>query len=365
MALVAATAVFFESIKFLSGGFGNIVYFFIFVFVSDSLDRIQHAYIFYPTGIGIMRRSLWTAAKEAYPHFNGGFVIDIQANLEPVKYTFHWTGVDWTLELILQRLALIGIALVLLIMASAFFDQFEVSKTRRTRIWKFKKRTSTPVNNMTPALPAAAPLLLTPLKPSAKQFSFVNLLNAELKLLLNEPPWWWFAVAIVLVIACGISPPVLARSFLLPMAWVWPITLWSSMGNRDRKYNVQQLAFSSAFPVWRQLPAQWLAGFLIAFGLGFGVLLSLVLGGETTGWLAFFSAAIFIPSLALAAGVWSGSNKLFEVLYLFIWYFGPINHLLGLDFIGTQSSGRPAFFIPLSLLLIALALWGRKRQLSR
>ncbi len=366
MVLVAATAVFFESIKFLNGGFGSVVYFFLFIFASDSLDKSQMAYGFDPTGFGIIRRSMWAAAKAAYPHFNGGFTIDIQANLEPVKYTFQWAGVDWTPELTLQRLALIGIALVLLIIATAFFDRFEVSNSRRARMWKFKKRAPAPADdNMAPALPAAASVSLTPLKPSAKQFSFIHLLNAELKLLLNEPPWWWFPVAIVLVIACGITPFTFARSFILPFAWVWPILLWSSIGNRDRKHNVQQLTFSSAFPVWRQLPAQWLAGFLITFGMGFGVLLSLVLGGETTGLLTFFSAAIFVPSLALASGVWSGSNKLFEVLYLFIWYFGPINHLLGLDFIGTQGSGRPAFFIPLSLLLIALAIWSKKRQISR
>ncbi|HUF38120.1 MAG TPA: hypothetical protein VMN57_06325 [Anaerolineales bacterium] len=86
--------------------------------------------------------------------------------------------------------------------------------------------------------------------------------------------------------------------------------------------------------------------------------------GDLQGLPAFLSAAIFIPSLALASGVWSGSNKLFEVLYIFIWYLGPINHLLGLDFIGTQDAGRPAFFALCSGLLIALAIFGRTRQIS-
>jgi hypothetical protein len=203
---------------------------------------------------------------------------------------------------------------------------------------------------------------LTSLKSSAKQFSFINLLNTELKLLLNEPRWWWFAVAVVLVIACGITPPSFARSFLLPIAWVWPIMLWSGMGNRDIKHNVQQMTFSAAFPLRRQLPAQWLAGFMVTFGMGFGAFLSMSMGGDGQGLLAFLSAAIFIPSLALASGVWSNSNKLFEVLYIFIWYFGPINHLLGLDYIGTQGSGSPEVFIPLSVLLVTLAIFGRSRQ---
>jgi hypothetical protein len=101
---------------------------------------------------------------------------------------------------------------------------------------------------------------------------------------------------------------------------------------------------------------------MITFGMGFGAFLSMSMGGDGQGLLALLSAAIFIPSLALASGVWSKSNKLFEVLYIFIWYFGPINHLLGLDYIGTQGSGSPEVFIPLSVLLVTLAIFGRIRK---
>ncbi len=364
MALVAATAVFFESVNFLRGSLGNVFYFFLFIFAADSLDKSQIAYGFDPTGIGILRRSLWAAAKAAYPHFDGGFVIDIQARLEPVRYIFDWSGVTWTSQLVLQRLALIGVGLVLLIIAAAFFDRFEAAKSSQPGLWKVRKRKPKLAESTAPAVAVATPMPLTPLKPTARRFSFITLLNTELKLLLKAPRKWWYVVALALIVAGGIAPPALTQSTLLPFAWIWPITLWSSMGNRKLMHSVHQIAFSSAFPLWRQLPAQWLAGFLVTFGLGFGAFLSILLGGELTDLLTFFSAALFIPSLALASGVWSQSNKLFEVLYLFIWYFGPMNHLLGLDFIGTQGNGRPAIFIPLSLLLMMMAIWGRKRQVS-
>jgi len=364
MALIAAVAVLFESIRFLSGGFGNVVYFFLFVIASDSLDKSRLAFGFDPTGMGIFRRSLWAAAEAAYPQFNGGFVIDIQSRLEPVQYIFPWSGVDWTLALVLQRFGLIGIALLLMVVAGKFFDRFEIPDYKRSRAWRKRKAIPTPVRKPDPAVSNITPVQLTPLQPAAKRFIFINLLDAELKNLLSGPRWWWFAVALVLVLAGGVFPPAFTRATLLPLAWVWPISVWSNMGNREIKHNVQQLAFSSAFPLWRQLPAQWLAGFMITFGIGFGAFLGMSMGGDMQGLAAFLSAAIFIPSLALASGVWSASNKLFEVLYIFIWYFGPINHLLGLDYIGTQGSGRPAFFALLSGLLIALAIFGRKRQIS-
>ncbi|HMZ08252.1 MAG TPA: hypothetical protein PK078_11585, partial [Anaerolineales bacterium] len=72
----------------------------------------------------------------------------------------------------------------------------------------------------------------------------------------------------------------------------------------------------------------------------------------------------FIPSLALALGVWSGTSKPFEIVYLTFWYLGPLNNVPNLDFIGARSDGHPQIFIPLALALIAFAFFGRARQLQ-
>jgi hypothetical protein len=140
------------------------------------------------------------------------------------------------------------------------------------------------------------------------------------------------------------------------------VLVWSAIGNREIHNNVQQMTFSSASPLWRQLPAQWLAGFIVTLLIGIGALLRFLIDGDTTGLLALLSGAIFIPSLALASGVWSGTSKLFEILYISIWYIGPLNKVLELDFIGANNNGRPEFFIPVSMALIAFAILGRARQ---
>jgi hypothetical protein len=97
--------------------------------------------------------------------------------------------------------------------------------------------------------------------------------------------------------------------------------------------------------------------------MGSGAALRFAIDGDTVGILALFSGALFIPSLALACGVWSGTSKLFEILYMVIWYLGPLNNVPGLDFIGAKTNGHPQFFIPFSMALIAFAVFGRVRQL--
>jgi hypothetical protein len=150
---------------------------------------------------------------------------------------------------------------------------------------------------------------------------------------------------------------------VLPLAWIWPVLLLSPLGNREARDNVQQLAFSSAAPLMRQLPAQWIAGFIVTLIMGSGAALKFIVNGDSAGLLAFFSGALFITSLALALGVWSGTSKPFEIVYVSLWYLGPLNKVPGLDFIGAQTDGRPEFFIPFSLALMAFAFFGRARQL--
>jgi len=189
-------------------------------------------------------------------------------------------------------------------------------------------------------------------------------LLAELKLLLKGQRWWWYAISAALIVACFVNDSETMRQVMLPITWVFPVLIWSAMGNREIHNNVQQMTFSSASPLWRQLPAQWLAGLVVTLIMASGALVRLGMDGDSTTLFAVISGSIFIPSLALASGVWSGTSKLFEILYLVIWYIGPLNHSVPeLDYIGTASNGYPEFFIPFSIALVVIALIGRARQL--
>jgi len=361
MALVAAIAVLFETIRFLSGGFGNIIYFFLFAMViplGATLAKKHPA--LEPLGISLLQRSMGAAAKAVFPDYDGGFMLGLTD--VPIKGVFHWPGVDWSADIILQRVTILGLAVVLTLLAGFFFDRFDPSRQR-------PKRTKSVASNSRPQIVSTSntlsqPIHLTPLTGSPNRFAFIKVINSELKLLLKGQRWWWYVGALGLFAASFFAPVESMRTNILPFVWIWPILIWSGMGNREIRNNTQQMVFSSAAPLTRQLPATWFAGFIVTALTGSGAALKLLITGDGTGLLAWFSAVLFIPSLALALGVWSNSHKLFEVLYVTLWYAGPMNYVYAVDFIGTKSDGNIGFFIPFSIALIIVAFVGRARQLQ-
>ncbi len=359
MALVAAVAVLFEVIPFLSGGFGNVVYFFAFVMIIPlTMENLQSTPAIEPLGMALLKEDMAQEVLQVYPDYDGSFML---GGLDtPIEGTFTWNGIDWTAPVIATRLGYIGLAVLVTLVGSLFFDRFDPSRRKpRRRKGAASVETPEPVSVSEP-LPAVQ---LTPLNRTANQFRFARVLVAELKLMLKGQYWWWYLGAVGLIVAGLVNPVEVTRQYLLPLAWIWPILLVSSIGNREARFNMQQIAFSSASPLWRQLPAQWLAGFIVILIMGSGAAVKFLVSGNSFGLLAFLSGALFIPSLALALGVWSGSSKPFEIVYVSLWYLGPLNKVPGLDFIGAQTDGRPEFFIPLSLALIAFAFFGRARQL--
>jgi len=367
MALVAAAAVLFEAVSFLQGGFGNIVYFFAFItFLPLFMENptLKQYPAFEPTGLGILASEMGKAVTAIYPEYNGDF--SLGGGIVKATKVFTWKGVHWTPEIILARFSLLALAILLILVATLFFDSFDPSHSRPRRI-KNAAADSTPTPASTSqALPNVqlTPLTLSPLgNKVANRFSFFNVLIAELKLLLKGQRWWWYVIMAGIIIACLVNPSTAVREFALPIAWVWPILIWSAIGNREIHNNVQQLAFSSASPLLRQLPAQWLAGFIVTLLISIGAIIRFTVDGDSVGLLALLSGAIFIPSLALASGVWSGTSKLFETLYMLIWYLGPLNKIMELDYIGSHGNGRPEFFIPFSIALIVFAFIGRTRQI--
>lgn len=365
MALVAAMAVLFECIPFLQGGFGNVVYFFAFittlpVFLEN--EALKKFAAFEPQGLVLMLEDMGRVLTATHPDYTGGFSLGSSGH--KIIGTFTWTGIQWNPEVIFARFSLIGLAIGLTCLAALFFDRFDPARAKpRKSKAELTPARETP-NEAADAHRGKPVVSLSPLGPGAKRFRFIHVLRAELKLLLKGQPWWWYAIAVGFFLA-GISNTAKnVRAIVLPLTWVWPILIWSGLGNREIRQNAHQMVFSSAAPLWRQLPATWLAGFLVTILTGSGVALKLLIAGDGVGLSAWFSAALFIPSFAVASGVWSHNSKVFEVVYILLWYIGPLNKIAAVDYLGAHSNGNIGFFLALSVALIIFAFIGRARQLQ-
>jgi hypothetical protein len=337
------------------------VYFFGFLMLFPLIDKLtKDNPSLEPLGIGLFMHDMQAALLKIHPDYSGGF--SLGSGGETIIGTFKWMGIQWTPDLLLGRFLFVMIAILLTLVSAFFFDRFDPSRSKPLRmksIVPLPKPETAPISQM-----LSQPLHLTPLGTPANRFAFTHILISEIKLLLKGQRWWWYAVAAGLFIAALVNTPENVRAFVFPFAWIWPILIWSGLGNREIQHNTHQMVFSSAAPLMRQLPAQWLAGFLVTALSGSGVALKLISVEDKVGLLAWLSAALFIPSFALALGVWSNSHKLFEVLYVTLWYLGPMNKVASVDFLGANSNGNIGFFIPFSIALIVAAFLGRARQLQ-
>ena len=116
MALVAALAVLFETIPRLSGGLGNIVYFFLWVFLLASIvstaergskDAQQQA-INEPLGLTVLTSNVVNAFKVEHPDY-AGIPRGATVLKAPVR-AFVWNGVKWSVGIVLRRLFWVGVA---------------------------------------------------------------------------------------------------------------------------------------------------------------------------------------------------------------------------------------------------------------
>ena len=358
IALVSSLAILFESIRWLRGSLGNIVFFFLFIFTmliplqDPGKARLLPDLI----GLQLVYPSMLAALRASGVPYAGGIQISISPGL-PLQ-PFLWKGIAWNAGNILPQMLWLLLSLGLVLSAALCFERFDPTHARPAggpAPAKPTKRAA--IGGRIPAL--AWPALTLP----APRSHFLRVFLAELRLLLKGLHWWWYAIAAGLAVSAPFSPPELVRGALLPLAWVWPLLIWSGMGMREKRYNTYQMVFSTPHPLSRQLAPAWLAGAAVTALLGAGGLLSFLLRGDWLGVAAFLGGVIFIPSLALACGVFSDSSKLFEVVYLLWWYSGPLSRLDALNFSASQT---PAVILGYTLggfALLGLALLGKQRQL--
>jgi hypothetical protein len=404
MALAAASAVLGESLAWLGAGWGRrlvlLAWCLLWMSTGGTLAQgMPYLYDGSPppaepplsvSGVPLVFHSMYAAGREQSPEERSGLFIATLPGGQNINIaraggrvpeerssekgfvleTFVWEGIPWSLKSVLAGLALFPVALAVASLAGLFFDRFDQAKQERV-VRDQRAASLAPISEQAePFAAVVAPVQLTPL-PADHQVgwpvAFRRAVRGELHLMLKGTRWWWYVVAAGLIVAGLLAPIDVSRGMLLPLAWIWPLMLWSPLGNREARHNTGGMLFSAAFPL-RLLMASWTAGFIVTLFAGSGVAARLALEAQWQALLAWGVATLFIPSLALALGVWSGTNKAFEGIYLILWYLGPWNKISYLDFMSTtdmSTAGRmPIYYGALTLVLWVLSIVGRRRQLD-
>ena len=394
MLVIASIAVAFDCLPVLRGGFGNVAYFVLWcasLGLTISAGGLSGA-LGDPYGSNAILTSIIARAGEEYPRvafgdhdFSFGFHI-LGAGKRAYPSLIHWNGVHWTWEILAARLMWIGIALLAVAVCAPAFDRFsdvtalDGARARfRRREWgrssgsRSPEADGPPPKSIAPAaeMPASSgtrALHVHDLTPPRVGSALGPLIVAEWKLLVRPRPLAWKLAALGLAVAGCFVPLGPASAFVVLAAWIWPIFAWSELGMRERRFGTGPVLFSVPRPVLRPLLAAWFAGFAIALLLVAPVAARSVLAGHAAGGAGLVVGAAFIPAMALACGAWTGGSKLFEVLYLLLWYIGPLNHVPTLDYTG-NISGTPdpaavVGFASAALGLLGAAALARLRALA-
>jgi hypothetical protein len=333
LALVAAAALLFESIPVLRGGAGNVLWFFLFIASLwtgiEVLGPVAPG--FDPFGCGIFVPSLRAAVASLDPGYEGGFVIGSAGLGGPLR-VFTWPGIHWTAGLLASRMALAVAAAGIALLPCLWFDRFAAHaapERRRSPRWD------------------------APGKWVAQLTDRLGLVGAELRMVLAGQPSWWLLVLVGAALA-GIWQPD-----ALLLGWIWPLVAWSALGCRAERDGTLPLLLSTPGGVLRPVVAAWGAGAVLAAFAGLGTLARSTL--DPVAAVAFAAGCAFIPALALACGSWTRSPRLFEVVWLLVWYVGLVNRAPGLDVVRTRSPLVISAWFASAAALLALAVAGRAR----
>jgi len=366
---VASMAVLFDTARWLRGSVGNIVYLFL-AEICLVLGMLEVPLLDLGA-VSLFTDSARSAAAMAFPGETIGLLmgfvgLDKAMQIEVFKI-FPWDGIDWTTSVLQLRLFWVGIACVVVATAVPFFDRFDPAKTKR----RGARRKTKPVisDSRTKAPASTSELTYQKLHRLHPRFRLVQMLGAELRLALKGYHWFWYIVAVGLSAAQLAAPFDIARLYLTPLSMVWPLVIWSSMGTRELRHNTGPLLFSSPEPLMRQFPAIWLSGLLVALAAVSCMVFRASIAGQWPYATALLVGALFVPTVSLALGTLSGSRKLFEVVYLMIWYVGSIDHLSALDLLGTTyeavTGTKLVVLVLLSIVSLVAAFSARRMQLQR
>ncbi len=359
VAITAAAAVLTETVGPLRSTLGTAVYVF-GAFVLVALGA-QGTLPFDPTGLTVLQASMSAdvATQFQTAELTSGFAY-VPAGRDVT--TFQWSGVRWTVARLLDRLATLSVAAVLLAGAAISSNRFDpdagtdlpsVGVADESPVPTTESSEATAVGKAVSGLSAV----------ETGWFGLATATAAELRMALRRRRLWYLAVA-ALVVGSLAAPLGVTRSALVPIGALLTLPVLSALGTRERRANTASLLFTTAPPVRLLIPT-YLSGVavvglvVVPAGVRFALL------GASGTLLGLVGAVLALPAVALAAGVWTTRPRVFETAFLLAWYLGPVNGVALLDFVAarpeTVAADVPLVYVAAAPVFLAVAALGRRR----
>jgi len=371
-AFVGALAVLWESIPMLRRGLGNVLYVFFWIALLSSTE-IRHNSSGDMLGYVLFMESARGAQAAQGLKASNDFELNIGHMDQTHTGRFLWDGIPWSTSSVLWRAEWILVAIALCFIALYWFKRFDpdyassvVGRRWTAMLSRFRrKRVETNVESKwtLAVLPQSLVHRYAQAEGYSQQFQFLGILRAELRLMLRSVPRAVYGL-VGLINFIALVAPRNQKLNLLPLLWLIPVLLWSQMGTREQRNNTAALVFSAPHSFLRQLPALWCAGVLVALLSALGMILRAAVLGDRHLLACCLTGAVFIPSLALACGVWSNTPRLFEALYVGWWYIA-VNSAPFADYMGLNPNSSPVRFLVLGCCLFTAALLRRWWEVER
>jgi hypothetical protein len=347
---VSAVAVLFESIPWLAGKFGDVIYFFLWSTViglvvanETTHGGINWARCFDFTGFGFMidqmQRTLHTHSVSIG-----------SSDFDPAKPTIVFNGLTLTPEWILPRGISLLAPLLLLPVAALFFHRFDPVRTGRVsgkgrRNWIGKIQ-----NLFKPLTRRAVSLLMI----AGRSGSFVGAIWTDAALTFTLFPFV-FVAFVGLTIASSIAP----LAGVLPIVFAVLALIVSDVATRDARAgttaSVRSISRLRENYVWWKLGSTCLLSFLLC-----AMPLIRTIPHGRLPLAALIGGIIFVASSATALGVTTANPKTFIVGFLTFWYVvvndkgaNPMLDFAG--FYGHLSRATIFLYGAISLAAIAIA----------
>ncbi len=336
---VSVAAIVFESIPFLSGRFGDVVYFFLYCVALGIVgSTMEHggssiARYFDISGFGFMfeqtRRIFHTTSMSiGSSSFNPAVRPILIGGLD-------LSGQDWV-----TRIVSTLISIPLLLLAWLFFHRFDPARLRAAGA-KGKRGWMRNINAL--ARPFVRPLAAIPVRGAALKDAMMTFAST---------PFTVFALI-------GITIAALANPASLPIAFAIVAVFIADVASRDRRSGTTGLIYAAPrlrerFVTWKLSSAAIVALLLLVAP----ILHTAV--AQRARLLPLIIGILFLAAAATSLGVISGNPKTFIVLFLTFWYVvvndkGATKALDFAGFFSTPAMGVMGMYAGIAIGLIAMA----------